>query len=158
LASAPGWLSRIVERWQLGAIVSWNSGAPLNITTNSTTPNPFQVLPNTNNFPDLAGAFPKDAGKVTITNTPGRVTYFDGLQRVVDPGRSNITTAQNLQTANGQFAIADAQGKLLLVNPAPGKIGNLGQYWIEGPGQIGFDANLVKRVKLTETKEFEIRL
>ena len=128
--------------------------------TNTTTPNPFQVLPNTgaNNFPDLVGAFPKDIGKVKITNTPGRVTYFDGLQRVTDPGRSNITTAQNLQTANGQFAIADAQGNILLRNPGLGRIGNLGQYWIEGPGQFGLDANLIKRVKITETKEFEIRL
>ena len=158
LGSAPGWLSRLVERWQLGSIVSWNSGMPLNLTTNSTTPNPFQVLFNTNNFPDLVGAFPKDIGKVKVTNTPGRITYFEGLQRVPDPSRSNITTAQNLQTANGQFAIADAQGKLLLVNPAAGKIGNLGQNWIEGPGLFGMDANLVKRVKITETKEFEIRL
>jgi len=158
LAAAPGWVSRLVERWQLGAIVSWNSGAPLNLTTNSTTPNPFQVLPNTNNFPDLVGTVPKSAGKVTITNTPGRITYFDGLRRVADPGRGNITTAQNLQTANGQFAIADVQGRILLQNPAVGKIGNLGQMWIEGPAQFGFDANLLKRVKISETKEFEIRL
>ena len=30
--------------------------------------------------------------------------------------------------------------------------------WIEGPAQFGFDANLLKRVKISETKEFEIRL
>jgi hypothetical protein len=158
LGDSPGWLSRVVERWQLGAIFSWNSGAPLSITTNGATPNPFQVLPNTTNFPDIAGAFPKDAGHVNITSTPGRITYFEGLQRVADPDRSAVTTSQNLQVANSQFAIADSQGRLVLVNPAPGKIGNLGETWLEGPGQFGLDANLVKRVKITETKEFELRL
>jgi hypothetical protein len=77
---------------------------------------------------------------------------------VPDPGRSNVTTDRNLQSANGQFAIADAQGRILLANPAAGSIGNLGQMWIERPGQFGMDANLVNRVKIAETREFEIRL
>src|SRR5262249_29386900 len=116
LGSAPGWVSRLVERWQLGGIFTWNSGAPLNLITNSQTPSPFKLLPNSNNFPDLVGPLPKDIGKVKITSTRGRITYFEGLQRITDPGKSNITTAQNLQTANGQFAQADAQGRPILVN------------------------------------------
>src|SRR5215510_11352292 len=72
LASAPTWVSRIVERWQMGAIFSWNSGAPLSFTAGS---NPFmQLAPlgagSVNNFPDLVGAFPKGSGQVTITNSP----------------------------------------------------------------------------------------
>ena len=55
-------------------------------------------------------------------------------------------------------AIADAQGNLLLVNPAPGQIGNMSLKWLEGPWTIGFDANLIKRVKISESKEFELRL
>jgi hypothetical protein len=43
-------------------------------------------------------------------------------------------------------------------NPATGKIGNMGQNWIEGPGVYRLDANLIKRVKIAETKEFELRL
>ena len=159
LSNAPGWVSRIVERWQLGTIFSWNSGAPLSFTTSATTPNPFQVLPNTNNFPDIVGELPKGSGQVSISTTsPGRINYFEGLTRVQDPGRNSVTTEQNLRTANGQFAIADAQGTVVLVNPALGKIGNMGQNWIEGPGQIGMDANLLKRVRISETKEFEIRI
>jgi hypothetical protein len=128
------------------------------LTTGATTPNPFQVLPNTTNFPDLVGEFPKSSGKVTVTSTPGRVTYFDGFTRVADPGRAGVTTTQNLQAANTQFAIADAQGRIVLANPAAGKLGTLGQNWIEGPGVIGLDANLLKRVRISETKEFEIRM
>ena len=62
---------------------------------------------------------------------------------------------------NSQFsnkAIADANGNPLLVNPPPGTLGTLGQMWIEGPRRVGLDANLVKRMMITETKEFELRL
>jgi hypothetical protein len=34
----------------------------------------------------------------------------------------------------------------------------LGEAWFEGPGRIALDANLVKRVRIDETKEVEIRL
>ena len=32
LAGAPGIITRLVERWQLGGIFSWSSGAPLTLT------------------------------------------------------------------------------------------------------------------------------
>ena len=47
---------------------------------------------------------------------------------------------------------------MILTAPAAGAIGTMGSNWIEGPGQIGLSANLLKRIRLTETKEFEIRL
>ena len=55
-------------------------------------------------------------------------------------------------------AIADAQGNVILANPAPGQLGTLGQRWIEGPSHVGLDANLVKRVRIAENKEFEVRI
>jgi hypothetical protein len=64
---------------------------------------------NTLNLPDLVGDFPKSSGQVTIVNeTPGRITYFPGLQRVPDPSRANITTTDNLRNSSNLFAIADA--------------------------------------------------
>src|SRR5207245_8342824 len=33
LSNAPRFVQRLAERWQLGGIFSWTSGAPLNITT-----------------------------------------------------------------------------------------------------------------------------
>jgi hypothetical protein len=98
------------------------------------------------------------SGTVTITSTAGRITYFDGFTRVADSGKATITTAQNLQAANTQFAIADPQGRIVMTNPSTGRIGTMGRNWIEGPGQYGLDANLVKRVRIGETKEFELRL
>jgi len=159
LADAPSWVSRVVERWQLGAIFSWNSGAPLSFTAGQ---NPFMLLSpagagSTTNFPNLVGEFPKSAGEVTKTDRG--ITYFSGLSRVADPDRAAVTTSQNLQAANSQTAIReDATGRLILTNPTPGKIGTMGPYWIEGPGQIGLNANLLKRVRLGESRELEVRL
>src|SRR5262249_594261 len=84
------------------------------------------------------------------------ITYFDGFTRVADPGRANITTAQNLQAANTQFAIADPQGRVVMTNPGIGRIGTMGQKWIEGPGQISVDAKLAKRGRVGESKEIAI--
>jgi hypothetical protein len=155
LGNAPGFVQRLVERWQLGGIFSWTSGAPLTITsplwTFTSASTAFTVT-----TPDVVGDFPKSFGKVT--KVANGVTYLPGMKQINDPSVNGVTTANGL---NGQFsnkAITDAQGNLVLVNPAPGKNGNLGLKWIEGPPSLGFDANLIKRVRMTETKEFEFRV
>ena len=66
-----------------------------------------------------------------------------------------------MNALNGAFnnkAIADESGKLLLVNSAPGPVSNMGLKWIEEPANLGFDMNLIKRMKITETKECEVRV
>jgi hypothetical protein len=146
-------LSRVLERWQLGAIFNWGSGSPLTLTAGS---NPYGLAAN---YPDMVTALPKSLGEVTKTNLPpGVITYFNGIQQVTDPGRSNVTTLQSLQNFNSNFALADDQGRLLLANPVPGVSGNMGEAWFEGPGRVSLDANLVKRVRIDETKEVELRL
>src|SRR4030095_10238531 len=47
---------------------------------------------------------------------------------------------------------------VLLSNPAPGSVGTLGRAWIEGPGHVGLDLNVIKRIKIGEQKDFELRL
>src|SRR5207247_9509129 len=105
LGNAPGFITRIVEKWQLGGIVSWVSGAPLNITAPIST-----FTQSTGNTPVILGAFPKDSGKVTPVAS-GAV-HFPGLQQVPDPAGKAVTTAQGLQSQFANFAIADAQGKI----------------------------------------------
>jgi hypothetical protein len=56
------------------------------------------------------------------------------------------------------FAIQDAGGRIVLQNPTPGTVGNVGRNVITGPHVVGFDVNAIKRVKLTESKEFELRV
>jgi hypothetical protein len=151
LGNAPSWVSRLVERWQLGAIFSLASGSPLTITAPLST-----FTQGTNNTPVLVGDFPKSIGKVTKVNNG--VVYFDGFGQRDDPAITGVTALQGLQGQFSNKAITDSQGRIILVNPQPGELGNLGLKWIEGPGNIGFDMNLTKKVRLSESKEFELRL
>src|SRR5262249_23896457 len=147
LTNGPGWLTRLVEQWQLGGIFTWTSGAPLTITASTSS-----FTQNVNNTPVLLGRFPKDIRRVT----PGKdgATYFPGLKQITDPAVQILTTDQALNTRFSNKAIADAQDNLILVNPAPGQLGTLGRAWIEGPSHIGLDFNLVKRIRLAESKTF----
>jgi hypothetical protein len=152
LNSAPGWMSRLVEGWQLGGIASYTSGAPLTITAGE---NP---LGGTSQFPDIVSAFPKSIGELRPSAAAGNREYFTGLQRITDPGRSFVTPVDGLNTAYSRFAIADSSGGILLQHAAYGKIGNMGQNWIEGPGVYSVDLDLLKRLRIGESKTFVLRL
>src|SRR5207253_9337488 len=151
LGSRSGIVARLVERWQLGGIFSWNSGTPLTILSGRST-----ITGGTTITPDIVGDFPKNIGGVV--KVANGVTYFTGLTQVTDPDRANVTTLQSTQGSYTGMAIQDSQGNLLLVNAPAGRHGNMGLNWIEGPANLGLDMNLIKRVKIAETKEFELRL
>jgi hypothetical protein len=160
-SNAPGIVSRIVERWQLGGIFHWSSGAPITITasTAETTWSPIPATVNlgrTANTPLILGSFPKSTGQITYTSSGA--TYFDGFKQVTDPSIGGITALQTLSSSFNNKAIADANGNIILANPAPGTIGTLGRTWLEGPTHANFDVNLVKRIRIAEKKELEIRL
>jgi len=152
LSNASGFVKRLVERWQWGGVFNWSSGAPLTITA------PISTLTQAtaNSTPVIVGDFPKSMGKVTKVSNG--VVYFDGLQQIPDPSRSGVTALQSTQGSFTNRAIADSQGRLLLVNPTPGEIGNMGLSWIEGPSRLLLDMNLIKRVRLSENREFELRI
>ena len=63
LSDAPGWVQRLVERWQFGGIFSWTSGAPLTITAPVCDDTGRDGSPVTT--PNIVGDFPKSRGKVT---------------------------------------------------------------------------------------------
>jgi hypothetical protein len=151
LTSAPAIVTRLVEQWQLGGVFNWTSGAPINIT--ATTSSFTQA---TGNNPIIVGNFPKNVGHVTPDSNGG--TYFPGFSQSLDTAtRDRITNLQSLQAQFSNQVIKDANGNLVLMNPAPGQLGTLGQQWIEGPARIGLDVNLVKRVRVDESKSLEIR-
>jgi hypothetical protein len=150
LADAPGFVQRLVERWQFGTIFNWTSGRPLNILAPVSTI--WQTT--TNMTPNIVGDFPKNIGKVT--KVANGVTYFPDLRQIIDPALAGVTSLNALSGSFSNRAITDSQGRLLLVNPAPGQVGNLGLRWIEGPSNIALDANLLKRIRISENKEFEL--
>jgi Carboxypeptidase regulatory-like domain/TonB dependent receptor len=152
LSGAPRFVTRLVEQWQLGGIFNWTSGAPVTIT--ATTASFIQATGNT---PVVVGDFPKNAGKVTPDSSGG--TYFPGFKQEIDTAtRNSVTTLQSLQAQFSNQIIKDAQGNPVLINPAPGQLGTLGQQWIAAPAIIGLDVNLVKRIRIDESKNFEIRV
>jgi hypothetical protein len=106
--------------------------------------------------PDRVGNFDKSMG--SVSKVPSGVVYFSGLQQVADPAGAGVTPLQSTQGAFSNKAITDANGNLLLVNPAPGTIGNMGLKWITGPSNLGLDMNLIKHFRLAENKDFEFRL
>jgi hypothetical protein len=161
LANAPKYVSRIVERWQLGGIYHWSTGAPVTLTASSseTTWSPIPVTVNLGrspNTPIVSGNFDKSSGSITYTTSGAN--YFGNLKQVTDPSGSGITSLQSVQGSFSNKALQDANGNIVLSNPAPGTIGTLGRQWVTGPTHANFDVNLVKRIRIGEGKEFEIRL
>jgi hypothetical protein len=152
LGGAPGWVQNIVSKWQLGGIMNYNSGAPISLTSGITTISSFGAKPV------VVGQIPSNIGSVVKT-TKG-VNYFNGYTQIVDPGVANVTSLQGL---NGSAiytnkAIVGPNGQTILINPQPGQTGNLGQSTVRGPGFFDLDVNMVKRFKITETKNFEFRI
>ncbi len=152
LGNAPGVLQRLVERWQFGTIFSWASGPPLTISAPVSTI--WQTA--TSMTPNIVGDFPKSSG--SVTKLPNAVTYFPDLRQAEDPTKASVTPLQSTQGSFTNKALTDSQGRLLLVNPTPGQVGNLGLRWIEGPAHLGLDMNLIKRIRIAEQKEFEFRV
>jgi len=153
LGNGPGWLSRVVERWQLGGVAGWSSGSPLNVTATTAS-----FSSSTANTPMIVGEFPKSSGTVVpATDVPG-ARYLTNFVQADDPFGRTLTTSQSLNTRFTNRAIQDANGNFILVNPGLGQLGNLGKRWIEGPGRYTLDMNLIKRVRIDESKEFEVRI
>jgi hypothetical protein len=107
----------------------------------------------------ILGELPK--GEVTRMSDGSLPNYFSTLVLGAagsDPGRSAVTSTNSLATFNTNRAIFDASGNAILVNPGPGQVGSLGLRTIEAPGRLTFDMNLLKRVAISESKEFEVRV
>jgi hypothetical protein len=150
LSNAPVLIQRLTERWQFGAIFSYSSGGPQTITAPLST-----VWQSTaSNTPVVLGAIPK--GKVYYTSNG--VNFFEGLTQIKDPSVAGVSSANSLSGSFSNLAIADAKGNPILVNPGPGSSGNLGRNTFTGPGSVGLDVNMLKRVTVTENKTFEVRV
>ena len=151
LNSSNGVASRLLERWQLGFIVNVFSGTPLSVTSGRSSWNTFG-----DNTASAAAVFDKGTGEVLKTSNG--VVYFAGLQQVADPSIGQLTSRNNIASRSTLQGIAGPDGRVLLVNPVAGTLGNLQPGFLQGPGDFRIDLNLVKRISLREGKALELRL
>jgi hypothetical protein len=144
-----GWLARTIEGWKVGTIFNLTSGAPLNVSGQTTL--------YSAGTPDVVGNFIRD-GKVRWPDSGGIFGSFfpDEYQRPTDP--SCATIAASLRTFCTNTALADANGNIILRNAAPGQPGTLGLRPIEGPGRWDLDANIHKSIRIQESKSLTFRV
>jgi hypothetical protein len=169
LGNAPGWLQNVVSKWQLGGIFNYLSGAPLSLTS-VVGATGLQTIGNQGAYPQVVGPIPEDFGK--LQKVANGVTYFNGYISVPDTqtfAAASPTCAASTSACNGlsqgysNRAICPGTGStctgpIFLANPQPGQVGSLGQSTLRGPSGFRFDMSLVKRFKITESKQFEFRI
>jgi hypothetical protein len=148
--SQSGFVARLLERWQFGGVLNAYSGEPISFTTPVTS-----LTGNTNNTPDLLVPLRKNFGGVAFDSTG--VFYFEGLKLIPDPSIAGLTTLQGLNTRSNLTALALLDGTPVAINPKPGKLGNMYLTYLEGPGTIRLDMNVIKRIRTGETTELEFR-
>jgi hypothetical protein len=148
LSSSNGVLSRIVGGWQLGAIFTTFTGAPLTLTGANGLNMSFAegVFLGTAN---QTGALPQG-----VTRVGNGVEFFPGATQVTDPQVGTIAAA--LQSLSTLKAI-QVNGNTVLTNATPGNLGYLGNNTLAGPGGIRLDTNVAKRIRINEKFYMEIR-
>src|SRR5205823_4417000 len=115
------------------------AGGPLGITGQGNT---FNTLGGAT--PVALGPIDKTFGHVTLQGN--NILYFGGWTQVPDPSIQNM--APSLRSLSNLFAIQDASGKLLIVNPTPGTTGGLNPNFLRGPGSFRLDVNLIKHTTI----------
>src|SRR5262249_47209218 len=105
--------------------------------------------------PDLVSLLSKGTG--TVVKGPNGVNYFSGLHQVADPAIAGLTAQQQLNEYSGLFALADSSGKLVAVNPTPGKNGNMSYGYLQSPGSFRFDLNILKSFRIYESLQLQLR-
>jgi len=153
LGSTHGFLSHVVGGWQMGAIFTYFTGAPITLTGADGLNTSF-----------ANGVFTSTATQVgplptAVDRVGNGVVYFPGATQVPDPQVASLASGAangNLQALSTLRAIA-INGQLSLINATPGNLGALGDNTVNGPAGIRLDFNLLKRIKLTERFNLEFR-
>ena len=154
LSSAGSVLDHLVGGWQVGAIFTWFSGAPLTIIgsdglnanyngTTAFTGNATQVAPFS----------------TAVTRVGNGVIYIPGATQIADPQVAGIAAGAangNLQALSTLKAIA-INGNTALINAATGTVGGLSNGSLNGPSGIALNFNLLKNIRITERFRMEFR-
>ena len=155
LGNSSKWLARLVERWQMNAILQLGTGSPTSITASNT----FFA----NGRADIVGPANIKGGKVVWGSGVSGTYFGEGtFTTVPDPqcAATNRVDSMgfNLSDNCSLDAVADPSGNILLQQAKPGNRGTLGSQTVLLPGFRAFDANLQKTFRISETKSFSIRM
>ncbi len=142
-----GFFDRLIGGWQIGGIYSLYSGAPITFSGQNTI-NDFSLGGSTSFTPVQVGPTPVTG----VTRLGSSVTYFPGATTIIDPTIPRIPGG----IATGLRAVTDSSGNLLMVNAAAGQLGNTGLTTATGPGINVLNANLIKKIRVTERVGFQV--
>lgn len=143
-----GVLDKFVGGWQVTSIIHAQSGAPISLLSGRGTfnrggrsgGNPADSSLSPSQIRDLFG----------IRKLPdGRVFYIDPA--IIDPATGRAVgpdAAGNAASFNGQ----------VFFNPNAGTIGSLQRLQFDGPSQTSWDFGIIKRTRITESKNVELRV
>jgi outer membrane receptor protein involved in Fe transport len=126
--------NRVFEGWQVGSIISDQSGNPVNL-----------VVTGISGLTGLSTLRPDQPGAVQIVSQPlpnGNIQYFT-------PSLCDPTRAFSPSCTGATFSISTAAGQL--------HFGNEGRNSIIGPGFNNVDFSLIKKTKINERFSHEMR-
>ncbi|MDX2041722.1 MAG: carboxypeptidase-like regulatory domain-containing protein [Acidobacteriota bacterium] len=135
-------LSKALEGWQVGNIISWQTGTPITVYSGRSTFNQFN--PGLNPVQLSGISFEEYRKNTGIFKTSSGVFF-------VNPNLLNVTT-----NTRGQATGATIKPGFF-ESPAPGTFGNFPRNAMVGPSFSQWDFSLIKRTKLTETANVEFR-
>jgi hypothetical protein len=135
-------LRKVVEGWQVGGIIAWQTGPPLGVFSGRSTFNSFNTGLNPAQMVGINfDEFVKNTG---IYRTSSGVFF-------INPNLLNITT-----NAQGQFTGSTLKPGLL-DTPLPGQFGNFPRNNINGPGFWQADFSVSKRTRFYERGDVEFK-
>lgn len=147
-------LSRLVGGWQMGAIFTYFTGSPLTLSGTDGLNTAYNGSAAFQSTATQVGALAKGVQRVG-----NGVIYFPGITQIADPQVAGIASGAangNLQSLSALKSIA-INGTPVLINATPGNLGGLAYGTVTGPAGIRLDFNLLKRIKVTERFELELR-
>jgi len=146
LGSSHGVVRHLVEKWTTSVIFNKTSGSPTSFS------NSDGGTINNNGTPTSVALGPLPTGSVHFSGS--NVGYFNGLTQVKDPSAALLPS--NLQNQSSLFAIAGANGNVLLANPVAGQAGPLSPFNFRGLGTYTFNIEVSKPVVLNTERDIQM--
>ena len=142
-----GVMDAIFGGWQTSAIVHWQKGAPLSLTSGRGT---FNRTGRSGANTALTSLTQEQLNALfKVTKAPnGNIYWLDPA--VIDPATGRAVGADNLNNTAG-FA-----GQVFF-NPAAGEVGNLRILQFDRPAVTSFDAAIAKTFNITSRVRFEVK-